>query len=124
VTLFNLVGPVKAVKAFLPLLKKGKNASIVHLGSVDGLFGAALVPSYSAAKGGLVPLTHIMAYEFARYDIRVNTIATCGTIEMPRLDEDKDAPLGIRGFPGGEYMRRLNAATPLKRSKGGPWSRR
>lgn len=114
VLLFNLSGPVKATKAFLPLLKQADGASIVHIGSVDGIFGAPAVPSYSVAKGGLAPLTHIMAYEFARYDIRVNTIASCQTIELPAELMDSAAQ-AYRGLPGGAYMKQLNDATPLKR---------
>lgn len=114
VLVFNLAGPVKATKAFLPLLKRGESASIVHVGSVDGIFGAPAVPSYSAAKGGLAPLTHIMAYEFARYDIRVNTVASCQTIELPAALADS-AARAYRGLPGGAYLKQLNDATPLKR---------
>jgi NAD(P)-dependent dehydrogenase (short-subunit alcohol dehydrogenase family) len=114
VLLFNLAGPVKATKAFLPLLKRAEGASIVHIGSVDGIFGAPAVPSYSTSKGGLGPLTHIMAYEFARYDIRVNTVASCQTIELPAELMDTAAK-AYRGLPGGAYMKQLNDATPLKR---------
>ncbi len=115
VLLFNLSGPVKATKAFLPLLKRSEGASIVHIGSVDGIFGAPAVPSYSVSKGGLAPLTHVMAYEFARYDIRVNTIASCQTIALP-ADLMDSAAQAYRGLPGGTYMKQLNDATPLKRT--------
>lgn len=112
---FNLGGPVKATKAVLPLLKQAAGASIIHLGSVDGLLGAPAVPSYSASKGGLGPLTRIMAYEFAPYDIRVNMIASCQTIELPDAIIN-DVARAYSGFPGGAYMRQLNEATPLKRA--------
>lgn len=108
-----LVGPVKAVKAFLPLLKAGRGRSIVHLGSVDGIYGAPLVPAYSTCKGGLAPLTHVMAFEFAKYDIRVNLLASCATVEMPEVQGGDD--YAWKGFPGASLMARLNAATPLKR---------
>lgn len=72
---FDLLGPVYATKAFLPLLKAAGQASIVHIGSIDGTLGNPQIPSYSAARGGLVPLTHVMAEEFARYGIRTNCVA-------------------------------------------------
>ena len=71
----NLLGPLVSTKAFLPLLRAGRSPAIVHLGSVDGTLGNPAVPAYSTAKGGLVPLTHVMAHEFAAYGIRVNCVA-------------------------------------------------
>lgn len=109
----DLVGPVMATKAFLPLLRRSRAGSIIHIGSIDGLHGNPRVPSYSAAKGGIVPLTRVMSYEFSKYDIRVNAIATGQTLQMP----PQDVPGGgvFKGFPGGGYMQQLNDATPLKR---------
>lgn len=72
---FDLLGPVFATKAFLPLLKQADGASVIHIGSIDGNLGNPQMPSYSAARGGLVPLTHVMAEEFARYGIRTNCVA-------------------------------------------------
>lgn len=72
---FDLLGPVFATKAFLPLLKAAGGASIVHIGSIDGTLGNPQMPSYSAARGGLVPLTHVMAEEFARFGVRTNCVA-------------------------------------------------
>ena len=71
----NLLGPLVCSKAFLPLLRAGRTPAIVHLGSVDGTLGNPAVPAYSTAKGGLVPLTHVMAHEFAAFGIRVNCVA-------------------------------------------------
>jgi NAD(P)-dependent dehydrogenase (short-subunit alcohol dehydrogenase family) len=112
---FNLVGPLIATKAFLPLLKESGNGSVIHIGSVDGLFGSPRVPSYSASKGGLVPLTHIMSYEFAPFNIRVNTIASAQTNQIAPADMPASNQLGFEGFPGAAYMKQLNDATPLKR---------
>ncbi|MDR7092814.1 SDR family NAD(P)-dependent oxidoreductase [Hydrogenophaga laconesensis] len=72
---FDLLGPVFATKAFLPLLKGAQGAAVVHIGSIDGTLGNPQMPSYSAARGGLVPLTHVMAEEFARFGIRTNCVA-------------------------------------------------
>jgi NAD(P)-dependent dehydrogenase (short-subunit alcohol dehydrogenase family) len=127
---FSLLGPAASTKAFLPLLKASRGASIVHLGSIDGIFGNPLSVAYSAAKGGLAPLTHIMAREFAPFEIRVNVIATGQTNQVSAavLDggtyQDSAAsiaataasPGGASRFPGNWYMEQLAQATPLKRS--------
>ncbi len=72
---FDLLGPVYATKAFLPFLKKSGQAAIVNMGSIDGINGNPQIPAYSTAKGGLIPLTHLMADEFAPFGIRVNYVA-------------------------------------------------
>jgi NAD(P)-dependent dehydrogenase (short-subunit alcohol dehydrogenase family) len=121
VVIHDLVGPVRAVKAFLPRLKAAAgHAAVVHIGSVDGLHGSPRVPSYSAAKGGLVPLTHVMAYEFSKFDIRVNAIATCQTVQISASELLDNSALAFPGFPGSDYMKQLNDATPLKRH--GPYT--
>lgn len=71
----NVLGPVVATKAFLPLLRRGGAAAVVNLGSVDGFQGNPLVPSYSASKGAIAPLTHVLAHELAPLGIRVNCVA-------------------------------------------------
>ena len=112
---YDLVGPVAATKAFLPLLKASGRAAIVHLSSIDGINGSPRVPSYSAAKGGLLSLTRVMAFEFAGYNIRVNAIATGQTVQIPESEMPTNDSLGFPGFPGAQFMRQLNEATPLKR---------
>lgn len=102
---FDLVGPVFVAKAFLPLLKAAGRSAIVHLGSIDGILGNPNFPSYSAAKGGIVPLTHVMAQDLGRYGIRVNNAARAFFVghdfqatafhdEVFRL-----TPLGRPGYP-------------------------
>jgi NAD(P)-dependent dehydrogenase (short-subunit alcohol dehydrogenase family) len=117
VVIHNLVGPLKATQAFLPLLKKAGKGAILHLGSVDGLLGNPRLASYSVSKGGIVPLTKISAHDFARYNIRVNAIASAQTIEMSEEERVNPNKPGLAGFPGSghDYVRQLNAATPLKR---------
>lgn len=80
----NVLGPVACVKAFLPALSQSSSAAIVHIGSIDGTNGNPHAPSYSASKGALVPLTHVMAAEFAASGIRVNNVARAA-VRDPRF---------------------------------------
>lgn len=74
----NLTAPFLFTRNLLPGLKKAREAAVVHHSSVDGLRGNPSLAAYSVAKGGLTPMTHLMAYEFAPYDIRVNSIISGG----------------------------------------------
>ena len=49
--------------------------SVINIASTSGLKGKALLAGYSASKGAMMRLTEALAAEWARYKIRVNTIA-------------------------------------------------
>ena len=102
----NVLGPVAASKAFLPLLEAARGgASIVHLGSVDGFQGNPHVASYSASKGAIPSLTHVMADALAPFDIRVNCVARAAVadpsidagVAVTRDGDDTAAPAGPSG---------------------------
>lgn len=97
----NLLGPVLATRAFLPLLKNSAAASVIHVGSIDGVLGNPQIPTYSATKGALVPLTHVMAEEFGAYGIRVNCLARAAVAD---------------GSPAADRLATvLSPVTPLRR---------
>ena len=101
----NVLGPVVATKAFLPLLDAAGadgGAAVVHLGSIDGFQGNPWVPSYSASKGAIPPLTHVMADELAPAGIRVNCVARAAVFDPARTV----APA---------VQERAMACTPLRR---------
>ena len=70
----NLTAPFLFSQQLLPALKAANGATIVHHGSIDGVLGNPTLTAYSAAKGGLVPLTHVMGHWLAQHRIRVNCI--------------------------------------------------
>ena len=71
----NLTSIFLGCKHALPLLKKGKKASIVNLTSISGIRGIKNMLAYSASKGAIVTLTASLALDLAKYGIRVNAIA-------------------------------------------------
>jgi NAD(P)-dependent dehydrogenase (short-subunit alcohol dehydrogenase family) len=98
----NVTSPLMTTRALLPWLQAARQSAVVHLGSVDGLFGNPRVAAYSAAKGALVPLTHVMAHDLAPFGIRVNCVARA-LVATPVVPADDP------------YLMSIAAATPLGR---------
>lgn len=70
----NLTGTMRLCTAARPLLAKAKGC-IVNTASMLSFVGGALVPGYSASKGGVAQLTKSLACAYAAEGIRVNAIA-------------------------------------------------
>ena len=64
-------------RAVLPIMMEQKSGSIVNLGS-QSTRGLYRLP-YATSKGGIVALGKVLAMEYGRYGIRVNTMAPGGT---------------------------------------------
>ncbi len=103
---FNLIGVVRCVRAALPqLLSARSGASVVTIGSINGLVAARSEP-YSAAKAGLQNLTLNLAARYGAHGVRFNLIAPA-TIRTRVWDSQPDElhrlmslyPLGRIGTP-------------------------
>ncbi len=57
------------------MMAQGKGGSIINIASILGYRVSKSLGSYIAAKSGVVRLTQAMALEWARFGIRVNSIA-------------------------------------------------
>ena len=101
----NLKGAWLMAREFAQhLVDRGRPGRIVNIASVLGVRTIAWVPSYSAAKAGLIHLTHVLAMELARHGILVNAIAP-GYVET---DFNRD-------FLRSEAGKKLEARIPLRR---------
>jgi NAD(P)-dependent dehydrogenase (short-subunit alcohol dehydrogenase family) len=69
--------------AALPVMMRQGSGSIVNVGSQStrGLYRAP----YAASKGGILALGKVLAMEYGRYGIRINTMAPGGTDIADRL---------------------------------------
>jgi NAD(P)-dependent dehydrogenase (short-subunit alcohol dehydrogenase family) len=104
----NLLGPIACTQALFPLLCRSSRASVIYLTSIDGILGNPTFPAYSVSKGGLIPLTHVMAHDGAAHGIRVNAIAMAALIPTGSIDP---APLPVAEAATAAVLR----ATPLGR---------
>jgi 2-dehydro-3-deoxy-D-gluconate 5-dehydrogenase len=57
------------------MVKRGQGGKIINTASMLSFQGGIRIPSYTAAKSGVMGLTRIMANELAKHNINVNAIA-------------------------------------------------
>jgi 3-oxoacyl-[acyl-carrier protein] reductase len=69
----NLKGTFLCTKHAVPQMVRDGGGRIVNMSSINGLVGLGLT-SYSAAKGGIVPLTKLVASQYGRHGVRANAI--------------------------------------------------
>ena len=81
----NIHGQFFCIKHALPMLRQGREASIVNLSSAAGRLGMAGRSAYSASKWAVIGLTKTLAIELGPDRIRVNAICP-GAVNGPRID--------------------------------------
>ncbi len=80
----NLNGTFNVTKAFIPMLKASKQASIVIMSSVAGRFGYPNRCAYATSKWGLVGFAKTLSMELGPLGITCNTVHP-GAVEGPRI---------------------------------------
>ena len=71
----NLTTPFLMIKAAMPLLKQSPQASIVNVGSIEGIGSNPRHPAYCASKAGLHGLTRAVAVDHGPDGVRCNAVA-------------------------------------------------
>jgi NAD(P)-dependent dehydrogenase (short-subunit alcohol dehydrogenase family) len=99
----NVLGPLHAIRAFLPGMIARRAGHIVMIGSLAGRMGGLIAgPHYVASKGGVHALVKWLARQAAPYNVLVNGIAPA-SVETPMMNDrpvDLDRiPLGRKGKP-------------------------
>jgi 2-hydroxycyclohexanecarboxyl-CoA dehydrogenase len=106
----NLWGVLNCSYAALPGMQEAGYGRMVNIASEAGRVGSKGSAVYSAAKGGVIAFTKVMAREGARFGITANSIAP-GPIETPLLMRAKEfGEIGekiIETMKGGTQLRRL-----------------
>jgi 3-oxoacyl-[acyl-carrier protein] reductase len=69
----DLRGVYLCTKYVAPEIIKAGGGKIINISAVAGLLGC-ISPAYTAAKGGIISLTRVLAGEFAPYKINVNAV--------------------------------------------------
>jgi len=71
----NLTAPVLLTREFMGDFESSDNASIINIGSINGVTTMQGLIAYCATKGGLHHVTKQMAHDLAKKNIRVNCVA-------------------------------------------------
>lgn len=105
----NLTGVLACTHAALPGMQEAGYGRIVNIASEAGRIGSKGSAVYSAAKGGVIAFTKVIAREGARFGVTANSIAP-GPIETPLL-------MGALEFGeiGEKIVENMKAGTQLRR---------
>lgn len=88
----NLTGMLLCCKHGIRLMLESGGGSIINCGSPTGLTGdGAGYTAYSASKGGVFALTRVLAADYAKHGIRVNTVVP-GATRTPLTRQLLDDP--------------------------------
>jgi 2-hydroxycyclohexanecarboxyl-CoA dehydrogenase len=105
----NLEGVFACTHAVLPAMQEAGYGRLVNVASEAGRVGSKGSAVYSAAKGGVIAFTKVMARENARYGITANAIAP-GPIDTPLLN----AARGL-GEVGERIIETMKSGTQMRR---------
>jgi len=112
----NLKGMFLSSRSVLPVMREQRAGSIINISSIAAVCSTGIV-AYKTSKAGVNALTHQIALENAKYNIRANSI-------MPGLMNTPMAIEGIskaRGVPKEDLIRQRDASVPLGGKMGTAW---
>ncbi len=101
----NVIGAVKAIQHYLPVLKKGTNPSILLFSTVAAKLGMPFHASIAAAKAGVEGLVKSLGAEMASV-VRINAIAptitetslSAGILRNDRMKENMIERHPMKGY--------------------------
>jgi len=83
---YNLTTVFLACKHALPVMVRQRSGAIVNTSSASGIrFSGSPQAAYAAAKAGVIQFSRVVAVQYARYGIRVNTVIP-GQMHTPMVE--------------------------------------
>ena len=101
----NLKGVAMSCKHAIPVMERQGGGAIVNNASINALVGLSGADAYTAAKGGVVALTRVLAVDWGPKNIRVNCICPGGV----------DTPMIAPALADEQVSNFLRESTPLGR---------
>ncbi len=112
----NLKGMFFSSRSVLPVMRQQRSGSIINVSSIAAICSTGIV-AYKTSKAGVNALTHQIALENAKYNIRANAI-------LPGLMNTPMAIEGIskaRGIAKEELISQRDRSVPLGGKMGTAW---
>lgn len=78
----NMTGTFLGMKHVIPVMLENNSGSVINISSIAGLTGGSGASAYTASKGGVRLLSKAAAVNYAKNNIRVNSVHP-GFIETP-----------------------------------------
>ncbi len=107
----NSTGVFLGCKLVVPAMEQAGGGSIVNISSIYGIIGAPNAAAYQASKGAVRMLTKSCAVDYAKYNIRVNSIHP-GVIRTPILGEAANNEVVIKKILATTILERM--AEPIE----------
>jgi len=70
----NLLGPIRMIKAVLPIFRSQKSGHIINVTSVAGLAGVPLYSAYCASKYAIEGLAESLVFELDGFNIKISNV--------------------------------------------------
>jgi NAD(P)-dependent dehydrogenase (short-subunit alcohol dehydrogenase family) len=105
-------GVFLGTRTAIPAMRKGGGGSIINTSSVMGIVGSPTSPAYSAAKGAIAIFTKSAALQYAKENIRINSVHP-GYAFTPLTEKRFGDPTVRQGLLDRTPMGRLGTAEDI-----------
>jgi len=105
-------GVFLGTRSAIPAMRKGGGGSIVNTSSVMGIVGSPTSPAYSAAKGAITIFTKSAALQYAKENIRINSVHP-GYADTPLTEQRFNDPAVRQALIDHTPMGRLGTADDI-----------
>ena len=111
----NLDGVVRVARDAFELMRASPGASLINVASIMGSKGLRQLVGYSATKGAVVALTRGLAFEYAPFKIRVNTLSP-GYIETALTERILRNPIFEKWLIDRTLLKRLGTVGDIAKA--------
>ncbi|WP_415948597.1 SDR family NAD(P)-dependent oxidoreductase [Streptomyces sp. KLOTTS4A1] len=118
----NLAGTFLMIRESLPALLEGNGSAVVNFSSTAQNFAHPYMAAYAASKGGIQSMTHALAMEFSKQNIRFTCVQP-GSISSGMTDGSGQSKQSVGpGLPEDADLSLLQKTAPMLQVGEGPYN--